>query len=164
MREILLTQGFIAQIDDCDYEQVSALRWWPIKGPNTVYAYTNLSSNPRKPVLLHRFITNAPAGVYVDHRDRDGLNCQRDNLRFCTAAQNHQNMKKNRSSTSPYKGTHWNKEKCKWEARIRVNRKALFLGYYASPEAGARAYDAAARKYFGEFARLNFPEESHDIE
>jgi len=104
---------------------------------------------------LHRFILDVtdPA-IQVDHRDHDGLNCTNDNLRIATKCQNQWNQRLNRLNTSGYKGVSWNKKH--WIATITINSKATYLGGFASKEAAARAYDAAAREYFGEFACLNF--------
>ena len=105
---------------------------------------------------MHRFILNAPKGQYVDHRDRNGLNNQKRNLRFCTQSQNMMNLKSS-TGTSKYKGVSWNIKYKRWQSHIRLNYKLKNLGSYNSEIEAALAYDHAARELFGEFARLNFP-------
>jgi hypothetical protein len=99
-----------------------------------------------------------PAAKEVDHWDGSGLNNRRYNLRDVTRIQNQMNQKKKRGGSSRFKGVSRRKNAKKWAARIVVNDKRLWLGVFASETKAAKAYDAAAKKYFGEFARLNFPE------
>jgi len=91
----------------------------------------------------------------VDHRNRYGLDCQRGNLRIATQAQNSANRNKQRGTSSKYKGVHWNKRQQQWTAYLYVNRKKIYLGVFGDEISAARAYDAFARKYFGEFAKFN---------
>lgn len=109
-------------------------------------------------VGLHRFLMNAPEGIEVDHRNHNALDCRRSNLRLATRLQNARNRKKNKSSTSPYKGVLRRNYCNKWEAYIYVNNKRIFLGSYVTPKEAAHAYDDGAREHHGEFASLNFPE------
>lgn len=95
--------------------------------------------------------------VEIDHIDGDGLNNRRANLRTATRAQNARNMMKSRGR-SRFKGVDFHKLTNKWRARIVVNYVERFIGLFGAEEAAARAYDQAARKAFGKFARLNFPE------
>ncbi len=112
---------------------------------------------------MHRAILGVtdPA-IEVDHRSGDGLNNRRGNLREATRAQNSRNLGLPRNSTSGFKGVSFTRSKGQplakpWQASINVNWKGYHLGYFATAAAAARAYDAAARVHFGEFARLNFP-------
>jgi hypothetical protein len=98
-----------------------------------------------------------------DHKDRDGLNNQRDNLRVATHAQNDQNRGLRRDNTSGYKGVSWRKDKKKWQAHIKVNQHARHLGYFKSKLTAAKVYDTAAIRYFGKFAALNFPLDIQEI-
>ncbi len=103
-------------------------------------------------------ITNVPDGMDIDHRDRDGLNNQDENLRLCSRSQNKQNQGKYKNNTSGYKGVCWGEKRKKWRAYIFASGKQIYLGFYETPEIAARAYDEAAKKYFGEFAVINFNE------
>ena len=104
---------------------------------------------------MHRDIMKTPKGLEVDHKDYNGLNNQRFNLRNCTHRQNQIN--KIVISLAPYRGVSWVLKRKKWKikARIKVNGRNIHLGYFKTEEAAALAYNEAAIKYFGEFAVLN---------
>ena len=109
--------------------------------------------------FLHQAIVDLSGKVVqfgedIDHKDGDPLNCLDENLRICTFSQNCQNRRKI-SNVSGYKGVCWRKDIKKWKAYITCNEKYEHLGYFAIKEDAARAYNAAAIKYFGEFALLN---------
>ena len=106
-------------------------------------------------VFMHRVIAGAERGQKVDHINRDPLDNRRVNLRLCSQHQNLLNKPGNPEALSPYKGVSWHKYA--WVARITLNRKTKWLGYFRSQEEAALAYDEAAREIFGEFALLNFP-------
>jgi hypothetical protein len=94
----------------------------------------------------------------VDHHDGDGLNNQQNNLRAATQSQNNQNARKQVNKTSRFKGVSWYKKYQKWNARIQISRHLRHLGYFMFEGDAAQAYDNAARRIFGEFALLNFPD------
>lgn len=95
--------------------------------------------------------------LYIDHINRNGLDNRKANLRPATALQNSWNMKKfRRKCGSRYKGVTWNKRQNKWVAQVQANGKVKFVGYFDDERQAGKAYDAAARKYHGEFAALNF--------
>lgn len=157
-----LTKGYSAIIDDED-AHLAKFKWCALVTKRTVYAkrrvyhgkidgryvYSGLS--------LHRAVMNAPAGTQVDHIDGDGLNCRRSNLRLVTCAQNHANRRADRGNVTGLKGVECIRGGKRWGARIGVHGRVIRLGYFSTAEGAARAYDAAAREHFGEFARLNFP-------
>ena len=91
----------------------------------------------------------------IDHKDTNPLNNLEINLRICTKSQNQHNKKLQKNNTSVYKGVVWYPKYNKWKAQIMINKKPLFLGYFTIKEDAARAYNAAAIKYHGEFAVLN---------
>lgn len=159
MKEIPLTRGYVALVDDDDYERVSVYKWHvDSRGmrQNTVYATRALPAPDRKKSQqLHRLIMNAPADLDVDHIDGNGLNCQKSNMRLATAAQNSHNRKKNRNNTSGYKGVHWVESRKKWRSEIKIQNKKISLGNFSDVLDAAKAYQDAAIKYHGDFARFD---------
>lgn len=147
--EIPLTKGKIAIIDDLDYPITAAFKWWSVRSRTNDrwYAATKISG---KRVWMHSLITGYPM---TDHRDSDGLNNRRSNLRRCNSSQNSANRRKRPGQTSRFKGVAWNKEKEMWSAQIRTAGRTRFLGYFVDEEAAARTYQAKATEIFGEFAR-----------
>jgi hypothetical protein len=163
MKEIVLTQGFVTQVDDADYEHFSQFKWRALvdKRRGKVYATrrTHGSHDSRIHVYLHREILGVTdPKVKVDHRNRDGLDNQRLNLRACTTSQNNMNQRKRRDArSSKYKGVGWHKRDRRFVVEIKLNGKHLHIGYFTDEIEAALAYDAAAREHFGEFALCNFP-------
>jgi hypothetical protein len=152
----LTTRDMVALVDDDMYDYLMQWKWTVHNGRNTLYAVRKGKRPLQKKVWMHREITNAPAGMQVDHINGDGLCNLRENLRVCTVAENLRNRRKPVNNTSGYKGARLHKETNRYQACIEINGKAIHLGYYTDPVDAARAYDEAARKYFGEFAKLNF--------
>ena len=156
MREIPLTQGKVALVDDGDYDLVSRFKWLAAKAPRTWYARrVDYGAGRKKNESMHRLILNAPPDKIVDHINGNGLDNRRENLRLATKIQNNCNTRLRRDNRSGYKGVKRNA--LRWIARIRIDRKLIHLGSFATKEDAARAYDNAARQHFGEFAKLNFP-------
>lgn|SRR5262245_46563756 len=161
VRLIPLSQGKCAIVDAELYEWLSQWKWsyFRLKNRNAGYAIRtiNRSSCPRESIMMHRVIINAGKGQQVDHRDCDGLNNTKANLRLCTNAQNQANKPKyNKPTSSRFKGVFWDKRVRKWGASIAINNKRKNLGRFLIEEDAARAYDEAAREIQGEFARTNF--------
>lgn len=153
--EVPLTQGFVAIIDAEDAGRVLSLKWCARRTSNTVYAHRGAYHNgKRSSQSLHQFITGF---ALTDHINGDGLDNRRCNLREATVSQNGHNRRRDRDSASGFKGVSWHARSGKWQVLIRANGPQRFLGYYATAEEGARAYDAAARELHGDFAALNFP-------
>jgi hypothetical protein len=149
--------GLVTLVDDEDYEGLQG-RYWRVFIGNNGKLYAAGGDND----LLHRVILNAPKDLQVDHLNGDGLDNVRSNLRLATRSQNLANQASRiywsrRRTTSNYKGVSLLEGRSRpWRATISVDRKQHFLGYYAEEDAAARAYDDAARRFFGEFARTNF--------
>ena len=159
MQTIQLTQGFVALVDDADFERVSVHKWSLHKTKTNLYAVRKVrkTDGTATSQLLHRFIMGVTdRRVMVDHEDHNGLNCQRYNLRIATGTQNNANRSKTYGS-SRYKGVVWDTGRGLWRTDIRKNGRSKHLGRFTDETQAALAYDAAARKHFGEFACCNFP-------
>lgn len=159
MKTIALTQDFVALVDDEDYVRASAFKWSACKTKTTVYGIRKVRtpSGGTTSQLLHRFIMGVThPRIDVDHKDHNGLNCQRSNLRLCARGENDGNRKKSHGS-SQYKGVCWDASRRLWRACITVHSTSKFLGRFPDERDAALAYDAAARAAFGEFALCNFP-------
>ena len=158
MKEIPLSQGKIAVVDDEDYPKLMKHKWCAARtgyGRSYYAVRGERVEGKTRTVLMHREILQAPLGTNIDHIDGDGLNNTKANLRFCTAAENGWNKGVNRQNTSGYKGVFFATRIGRWMAVIRVNGKRIELGRFTSKEAAAEAYNAAAAKFHGTFARLN---------
>ncbi len=157
MKQILLTKGRFALVDDEDSERVSTHKWCLLKVGDLYYARRNkLVNQAWKTELMHRVVMNAEKGQQLDHIDGDGLNNTKANLRFCTHSQNIANSTPMENCSSKYKGVYWNRQNKKWRAQIILNGKGSFLGSFNSQIEAAKAYDKKAKEVFGEFARTNF--------
>jgi len=157
--EIKLTQGQVATVDEKNAD-LARLNWSCHKG----YAVRHTPGNNGKLEYLHRVVLarelgrELRPGEQVDHIDRNTFDDRIENLRLATRAQNMANQGKPKGTySSEYKGVSWNKRAKKWQAYIKVNGKTIHLGYFIEEFEAAIAYDKAAKEYFGEFARLNFP-------
>jgi len=104
---------------------------------------------------MHRLIMKNPDNLDVDHIDGDRLDNQKSNLRKATQSQNSMNQKNQSGRSSNFKGVCWHTRDHKHQAYIKINQKRKHIGYFDSEIEAAKAYNAAAIKYFGEFARLN---------
>jgi hypothetical protein len=159
MVELPLSRNLIAIIDDEDLELVGQYKWYAKDFENGTYAarndYAEGTKKAPRTILLHRELMNAKKGEYVDHISRDTLDNRRVNLRLCNNIENTSNQKLRVTNTSGYKGVSWQPQSRKWWARISVNYKRISLGTYDDVKDAARAYNTAAIKYHGEFARLN---------
>jgi len=149
MKEIKLTKGFVALVDDEDYEYLNQFNWGI-----SAYKYACRAAGKLR-ILMHREIMCAAQGQIVDHIDGNCLNNQKVNLRLCSHTQNIRNQKRRRDNSSGFKGVSWDKRLKKWGARIQVNGKPISLGYFSDKKRAAEEYNIAAIQHFGLFAKLN---------
>jgi hypothetical protein len=159
VKTITLTRGQIALVDDADFEALTVFKWQAHRGPHdsTWYAVRAAVVAGRETKLrMHRVIAGAADGIQVDHRNGNGVDNQRHNLRLATGSQNQQHRVRatRPQMASKFKGLSW--EQGRWRARILAEGRRIHLGAFASEIEAAKAYDAAALKYFGEFAAPNF--------
>lgn len=157
MKEIPLTQGKVALIDDGDYELVSQYRWHARLDGSKWYAAR--AATPRGGAMyMHRFLLSlTDRRMQADHINGDGLDNRRSNLRTASRAENNRNRRMFSTNTSGYKGVSRCTDGSKWQSRITAHGMECYLGRFATPQEAALAYDAKARELHGEFARLNFP-------
>lgn len=150
--EIPLTKGLFALIEEKDFEIVGKHKWYARKGKNTYYA----TSTRCKTLHMHRLIMDVGDRLtHIDHKNSNGLDNRRDNLRLATCAQNNCNKRANKG-TSNFKGIHWNKSNKKWTAQItKPGLPTKHIGNFISEIDAALAYNKAAKEMHGEFAWLN---------
>jgi hypothetical protein len=153
-KEITLTQGKVAIVDDEDYEKVNSYKWCYDK-PYARRTTWDRALQKQSVVRMHRFIMGVPKGKFIDHINGDGLDNRKINLRICTQAQNNSNRKKDiRDKHSKYKGARLRNNR--WYSYITISGNMTYIGAFDSELEAAKAYDAAALLHFGEFANLNF--------
>lgn len=160
MIKIPLRDEYETLIDDEDFNLVNQRKWYlhiDKTGPNLFYV---LSSPGGQTMSMHRLIMGCAKGdgKQIDHIDGNGLNNQKNNLRFCTGSQNCMN-RTYANNTSQYKGVTWKKANQKWCAQIMMGGRKKHIGLYEKKEDAAKAYDQMAFQIFGKFARLNFDHE-----
>lgn len=154
MKEIALSQGLVAIVDDQDFEWLSEWKWCVLKRANCQHAVRRA---PDRYVYMHREIVNAKSGEEVDHANLNGLDNTRSNLRKASRGNNMHNVGKRKGeATSRFKGVCWSKRDRLWVAQSTVNYKNHRLGGFKHEIAAALAYDRFAREQHGAFARLNF--------
>lgn len=139
-----------AIIDEDDYERLSLHTWYHYK--NEKYAYTRIDG---KKIYMHRFVMNAQSGQIIDHINGDTLDNRKQNLRFCTRAENSYNSKSRSRASSKYKGVTFDGSRKKWLVYITVDKKRFYIGAFTCEGAAANAYNYYAEKYHVDFAYLN---------
>lgn len=159
MKEIPLTKGLVALVDDEDFEFLNQWRWYANKSGSgkTHYARRAIKAvnGKFKAIFMHKVLLAACGQSYGDHKDGNGLNNQKSNLRPSTPSQNGGNTPMKKNNTSGFKGVFWDKRSRRWYSRITKDRKNLHLGMFPDRLRAAVAYDKAATELFGQFAKTN---------
>ncbi len=145
MKEIKLTRGKVALVDDEDFIWLNHHNW------HAVWDYSNWYAVRHRGIRMHREIMKAEKGQEVDHKDGNGLNNQKENLRPATRMQNARNTKKHSNSKSRFKGVWLHPTSKRWQARITVNKERIHLGFFAKEQDAAAAYNVAVQKYHQDF-------------
>jgi len=156
MKKIKLTKGKFALVDDSDFKYLNQFHW-SIDGSGYPQRATKINGK-RRPIRMHRDILKLVGSETSDHEDLDKLNNQRNNLRRCTKRDNNRNRGLLRNNTSGYVGVYFMNDTPRakpWTTQIKVNYKSIYLGTFKNKIEAAKVYNQAAKKYFGEFARLN---------
>lgn len=153
MKEIVLFSGEIALVDDEDFDLINAYKWYRSKRKRVTYAIANVR---KKTIYMHKVITHTDNSQKIDHKNHDGLDNRKENLRLTTGTNNQANRRKTDSSTSSsYKGLHYDKEHNCYIAKIVYQNTYIYLGSFSNEIAAAKAYDEAAKQIYKEFALIN---------
>lgn len=153
MAEIILSDGKIAIVDDCDFERLSKFKWQSFTRGKCTYARRSVKvKRETKNFSMHNEILGLKN---IDHIDGNGLNNKRDNMRPCSHVENMRNRRKHIFKTSKFKGVAWKKTHQKFESYIRMAGTLIPLGYFDSQKEAAEIYNLAAALFFGKFAKLN---------
>jgi hypothetical protein len=156
-KQVPLTQGQVAIVDDEDYERVMAAGpWHACHVRHSWYARRYID---KRFLPLANFVLGVPNGRIVDHKDHNSLNNCKDNLREATLTENNHNRRKSRYSTSEYHGVSLSTSGKWWKANITKGGKDYYIGRFMREVDAARAYDKKARELYGDAARLNFPDD-----
>jgi len=148
----------IVLIDEEDYDLIKDYKWSVRKHRNTFYSVANIKKDNKRhtTIQMHRLIIGLYDERIIDHKNRNGLDNRKENLRVCTNFENAKNARKRKDGkTSKYKGVSFRTSHDKFLSRIQVNKKRIHLGYFKNEIEAAKAYNAAALKYHGEYAYLN---------
>lgn len=147
-------QGLFIKVSPHRYDELNRFRWQYVKG--YVRRDTTVKGKPTM-ILIHRFITQCPDGLEVDHKNGDKLDNTDGNLRIATRPQNCANRKKTKIGSSKYMGVYWDYSLDRWVAKLGHKGRRIHLGVFESEDEAARVRDGAALALNGEFAALTAP-------
>ena len=160
--KIKLTQNKFAFIDDKNFNWLNKHKWYAQKHRKTYYAKRNtIIDQKQKIIYMHRLIIEnklkrkIKSNEETHHINKNGLDNREENLKIVTKSQHRMMKEKRKDCTSCYKGIYYHKQRKKWHARIQLNGKCISLGLFKNELNAAKAYDIAALKYFGQYAKTN---------
>ena len=163
MKSIKLPCGSEFLIDDEDETHLADRLWFGRKSGSTFYVVGRPPGHGQKEITLVRLILGLKDGEKCNYKNKNGLDCRKQNMQRCTQAEIAMNMGKKRGY-KPFKGVFFDRRRGMYYAQIAVTkngeRKRYWRGVFKKPEDAAVAYDALAVDHHGEFARLNFPQEA----
>lgn len=151
-KEIKLSMGMVALVDNEDFDYLNKFRWCAHKRGRAFYAESTINGVR---VIMHNVIMNPPKGMLIDHIFHNGLDNRKSQLRLATKSQNNANRTSRKNSSSKYLGVAFEKDRNKWTARIRKNGQGYRLGSFLKETDAALAYNKKAFELHGEFANLN---------
>lgn len=142
MKEIKLTQGMVALVDDADFEELSRFRWALARRSHTCYAIRHVRREDgiRTTEAMHRYVMCPNAGMVIDHINHNGLDNRRENLRIVSSRENSQNLRPKPGRSSKYMGVSWHKASLRWLAQARMNGENRCIGIFDSEIEAAAAY------------------------
>ena len=153
MKRIKLSQGKFALVDDEDFKRISMFEWYAAKNRHTWYARRSI--NKTRYIGMHHEVMRTSSSVQHDHKNGNGLDNRKDNLRPCNHSQNRMNCRKIKGTTSKYKGVSFNKKDKRWCVTIGLNNRHFFVGNFTDEKEAALAYNKAAKVHFSDRAKLN---------
>lgn len=154
-RVIFLSQGQFAIVDAEDYEKLKQYKWHAVYKDGWYARRITSWAEGHKTIWMHREIMKPPDDMQIDHRNHNGFDNRRCNLRTCTQSDNQHNQRPRKNTSSKYKGVSWRKNCSKWHACIRHDGKLINLGDFEIEEEAAKTYNKKAIELFGEYACLN---------
>lgn len=149
MKRIRLLRGEYTKVSTCDFKKLSEKSWYLSSWGRAV------RKEGHRTIYMSREIIGCSGKVHVDHKNGDKLDNRRRNLRIASVSQNQMNRTKSDNKSSRFKGVCWDKSRLKWIVHLKKNKKVLHLGRFAKEVEAAKAYNVAAEKHFGKFAKLN---------
>lgn len=158
MKEIRLTKGQVAIVDDEDFEWLNQWKWLAVKLRSTYYAMRVVyeKSQYKETILMHRLILGLTGRKEIaDHKDHNGLNNQKSNLRIATHSENMANRCARKNSSSKFLGVSKNIKTNKWRAKIQTGGQCVHIGNFTDEKDAAIAYNKKAKEVHGDFANLN---------